>query len=110
LEGEGIKIRLGAECVAFEKRGGKVAVQVDAVVAIRLSLARIRFSQSVVCRTPTTSVWKTPGLKSISAVTSRLMINFAPMCPAFMRWVIATDEEPSLIPHTMIMKLSPLIF
>jgi pyruvate/2-oxoglutarate dehydrogenase complex dihydrolipoamide dehydrogenase (E3) component len=29
LEGEGIKIRLGAECIAFEKRGGKVAVQVD---------------------------------------------------------------------------------
>src|SRR5947208_10400755 len=31
----------------------------------------------------------------MSAVTSRLMINFAPMCPAFTRWVIATDEEPS---------------
>jgi pyruvate/2-oxoglutarate dehydrogenase complex dihydrolipoamide dehydrogenase (E3) component len=29
LEGEGIKIRLDAECVAFEKRGAKVAVQVD---------------------------------------------------------------------------------
>src|SRR6266480_1374416 len=28
LEGEGIKIRLGAECIAFEKRGDKVAVQV----------------------------------------------------------------------------------
>src|SRR4029450_8137738 len=27
LEGEGIKIRLGAECIAFEKRGDKVAVQ-----------------------------------------------------------------------------------
>src|SRR5213594_1812813 len=29
LEGEGIKIRLFAECIAFEKRGDKVAVQVD---------------------------------------------------------------------------------
>jgi len=29
LEGEGIKIRLGAECIAFEKRGDKVAVQID---------------------------------------------------------------------------------
>jgi pyruvate/2-oxoglutarate dehydrogenase complex dihydrolipoamide dehydrogenase (E3) component len=29
LEGEGIKIRLGADCIAFEKRGDKVAVQVD---------------------------------------------------------------------------------
>ena len=29
LEGEGIKIRLEAECIAFEKRGDKVAVQVD---------------------------------------------------------------------------------
>ena len=29
LEGEGIKIRLGAECIAFEKHGDKVAVQVD---------------------------------------------------------------------------------
>ena len=29
LEGEGIKIRLGAECIAFEKRGDKVAVQVN---------------------------------------------------------------------------------
>jgi pyruvate/2-oxoglutarate dehydrogenase complex dihydrolipoamide dehydrogenase (E3) component len=29
LEGEGIKIRLGAECIAFGKRGDKVAVQVD---------------------------------------------------------------------------------
>ena len=29
LEGEGIKIRLGAECIGFEKRGDKVAVQVD---------------------------------------------------------------------------------
>src|SRR5438093_7156920 len=29
LEGEGIKIRLSAECIAFEKRGDKVAVQVD---------------------------------------------------------------------------------
>src|SRR5215475_1855427 len=29
LEGEGIKIRLDAECVGFEKRGDKVAVQVD---------------------------------------------------------------------------------
>src|SRR3954447_7687592 len=29
LESEGIKIRLGAECIAFEKRGDKVAVQVD---------------------------------------------------------------------------------
>src|SRR5437764_7075073 len=28
-EGEGIKIRLGTECIAFEKRGDKVAVQVD---------------------------------------------------------------------------------
>ena len=29
LEGEGIKIRLSAECIAFEKRGDKVAVKVD---------------------------------------------------------------------------------
>src|SRR5947199_3893200 len=29
LESEGIKIRLGAECIGFEKRGDKVAVQVD---------------------------------------------------------------------------------
>src|SRR5437899_10953988 len=29
LEGEGIRIRLGAECIGFEKRGDKVAVQVD---------------------------------------------------------------------------------
>ncbi len=29
LEGEGIKVRLRAECIAFEKRGDKVAVQVD---------------------------------------------------------------------------------
>src|SRR5947207_5512703 len=29
LEGEGIKIRLDAECIGFEKRGDKVAVQVD---------------------------------------------------------------------------------
>ena len=29
LEGEGIKIRLRAECIAFEKRGDKMAVQVD---------------------------------------------------------------------------------
>src|SRR5947207_1228312 len=29
LEGEGIRIRLGAECIAFEKRGDKLAVQVD---------------------------------------------------------------------------------
>src|SRR2546430_5137946 len=29
LEGEGIKIRLDAECIGFEKRGDNVAVQVD---------------------------------------------------------------------------------
>ena len=29
LEGEGIKVRLNAECIGFEKRGVKVAVQVD---------------------------------------------------------------------------------
>ena len=29
LEGEGINIRLNAECIGFEKRGDKVAVQVD---------------------------------------------------------------------------------
>jgi pyruvate/2-oxoglutarate dehydrogenase complex dihydrolipoamide dehydrogenase (E3) component len=29
FEGEGIKVRLGAECIGFEKRGDKVAVQVD---------------------------------------------------------------------------------
>src|SRR5207249_7049190 len=29
LESEGIKIRLRAECIGFEKRGDKVAVQVD---------------------------------------------------------------------------------
>src|SRR5437588_11623735 len=29
LESEGIKIRLGAECIGFEKHGDKVAVQVD---------------------------------------------------------------------------------
>jgi pyruvate/2-oxoglutarate dehydrogenase complex dihydrolipoamide dehydrogenase (E3) component len=29
LEGEGITIRLGAECIGFEKRGDKAAVQVD---------------------------------------------------------------------------------
>jgi pyruvate/2-oxoglutarate dehydrogenase complex dihydrolipoamide dehydrogenase (E3) component len=29
LESEGIKIRLAAECIGFEKRGDKVAVQVD---------------------------------------------------------------------------------
>src|SRR5262249_3937464 len=29
LEAEGIKIRLNAECIAFEKRDAKVAVQVD---------------------------------------------------------------------------------
>src|SRR5260370_36413948 len=29
LKDEGIKVRLGAECIGFEKRGDKVAVQVD---------------------------------------------------------------------------------
>ncbi|PYK22742.1 MAG: FAD-containing oxidoreductase [Verrucomicrobia bacterium] len=29
LEGEGIEIRLDAECIGFEKRGDKVAVQID---------------------------------------------------------------------------------
>ena len=29
LEGEGIKVRVGAECIGFEKRGARVAVQVD---------------------------------------------------------------------------------
>ena len=29
LQGEGIEIRLGAECIAFEKRGEKIAVNVD---------------------------------------------------------------------------------
>jgi pyruvate/2-oxoglutarate dehydrogenase complex dihydrolipoamide dehydrogenase (E3) component len=29
LEGEGIEIRLGADCIGFEKRGARVAVQVD---------------------------------------------------------------------------------
>jgi pyruvate/2-oxoglutarate dehydrogenase complex dihydrolipoamide dehydrogenase (E3) component len=29
LEGEGIKIRLNADCIGFEKRGGDVAVQID---------------------------------------------------------------------------------
>src|SRR5437870_5089837 len=29
LEGEGIEIRLNAECIGFEKRGDKVAVQID---------------------------------------------------------------------------------
>ena len=29
LEGEGINIRLGAECIGFEKRGARVVVQVD---------------------------------------------------------------------------------
>ena len=29
LEGEGIEVRLNAECIGFEKRGDKVAVQVD---------------------------------------------------------------------------------
>src|SRR5215470_16499190 len=29
LEGEGINIRLGAECIGFEKHGARVAVQVD---------------------------------------------------------------------------------
>src|SRR6516164_7197715 len=29
LKGEGVKIRLNAECIGFEKRGDKVAVQVD---------------------------------------------------------------------------------
>jgi pyruvate/2-oxoglutarate dehydrogenase complex dihydrolipoamide dehydrogenase (E3) component len=110
LEGEGIKIRLGAECIGFENAAREWPCKLIAAVVTRLSSARIRFSQSVVCRTPTTSVWNTPGLKSISAVTSRLTINFAPMCPAFMRWVTATDEEPSLIPHTTITKLSPRTF
>jgi pyruvate/2-oxoglutarate dehydrogenase complex dihydrolipoamide dehydrogenase (E3) component len=79
LEGEGVKIRLSAECIGFEKRGDKVPCRLIAVAAIKRSSARIRFSRSVVCRTPTTLAWNTPGLKSISAVTSKLMINFAPM-------------------------------
>jgi pyruvate/2-oxoglutarate dehydrogenase complex dihydrolipoamide dehydrogenase (E3) component len=29
LEGEGIRVRLGAECIGFEKQGNEVAVQVD---------------------------------------------------------------------------------
>ena len=29
LQGEGIQLRLGAECIAFEKRGARVAVNVD---------------------------------------------------------------------------------
>jgi pyruvate/2-oxoglutarate dehydrogenase complex dihydrolipoamide dehydrogenase (E3) component len=32
LEGEGINVRLGAECIAFEKRGNNVAVKVDCQV------------------------------------------------------------------------------
>ncbi|HEY7165657.1 MAG TPA: FAD-containing oxidoreductase [Candidatus Binatia bacterium] len=32
LEGEGINVRLGAECIAFEKRGNDVAVKVDCQV------------------------------------------------------------------------------
>lgn len=32
LEGEGINMRLGAECIAFEKRGNDVAVKVDCQV------------------------------------------------------------------------------
>ena len=110
LEGEGINIRLNAECIGFEKRGDKLAVQVDCSSGDKTVIGSHRFSQSVVCRTRAISVWNTPGLKSISAVTSRSTINFAPMCRAFMRWAIATGAALSLIPRTTIMKLSPRIF
>ena len=110
LEDERIKIRLRAECIAFEKRGDKVAVQVDCSSGDKTVIGS--HALLAVGRVPNTNDLglDTPGSKSMSAVTSRLTINFAPMCPAFMRWVIATDEEPSLIPHTTIMKLSSLIF
>jgi pyruvate/2-oxoglutarate dehydrogenase complex dihydrolipoamide dehydrogenase (E3) component len=110
LEGEGIEVRLRAECIGFEKHGDKVAVQVDCSTGDKTVIGRMRVSQSAVYRTPATSAWNKPGLKSISMVTSRLTINFAPMFPASMRWAIATDAEPSPTPHTTIMKLSPPIF
>jgi len=82
LEGEGIKIRLRAECIGFEKRGDKVAVQVDCNSGDKTVIGSHTLSRSRSCAEHQRSrCGKTPGLKSISAATSRLMINFAPIVP-----------------------------
>jgi hypothetical protein len=95
LEGEGIKIVWALNASAL-KHGDQVAVQVDCSSGDKIVIG----SHARVGRVPNTNdLRKTPGLNPISAVTSRLMINFVPMCPAYMRCAIATDEEPSLIPH-----------
>jgi hypothetical protein len=79
LENESIHIRLDAECIALEKQGDKVAVDLNCSTGDKKSSARTCFSPSAKCPTPTISAWKRPASPSISPVTFRWTISFAPM-------------------------------
>src|SRR5262249_46031441 len=110
LEGEGIKIRLGAECIGFEKRGARVAVQVDcssgdkSVIGSHVLLA--------VGRVPKTNDLglEEAGLEGNESGYIQVDDQLRTKLPGILGWVIATDAALLLIPHTTIMKLSLLIF
>ncbi len=60
LEGEGIAIRLGAECIRFEPRGGDIAVGVDCAVKVR----RRSWGPQVL----PSAIWTAPGTPMISGL------------------------------------------
>ena len=110
LEAEGITMRLSAECIALEKRGDKVAVNVDCSSGDKTVIGS--HALLAVGRVPNTADL---GLENAGVALDqrgyfRWMINSAPMCLASTPWAIAMGAEPSLTLHITITRLSPPIF
>jgi len=110
LENEGINIRLNAKCISMEKRGDKVAVQVDCdsgdreVIGSHLLLA--------VGRKPNTDDlgWIKPALGWINEATFRWTTNYKRTCLEYGPLGIATARARSRTRPTMISRSSRLTY
>jgi thioredoxin reductase len=107
LEGEGITVRTGAECIRFGRMRRRSPSASNAPRGIPKSLARMCFSRSAAARTPTIWASTTPVSRRMLAATFRSMTASPPMCRVFGRWATATAAEPLPTPPTTTLRSSP---
>ena len=102
LKEEGIDVRVDSKVVGVEKQGKQHRRQG------RIRRERFRRSLELTCwwrsdgsQTRTTSAWTRPVSPPIRAAIFRWMINCAPTCPGYGRWVTATVGARLHTRHTM---------
>ena len=110
LENEGIKIRLSAECVALEKHGDKIAVNVDCSSGDKMVIgSHVLLAVGRVPNTDDLGV-ENAGIvvdqRGYIQVDDQLRTNVPGIYPS----AIATGEELSPTPLTTIMRSSQRIF